>query len=66
MSDQNNDNTLMEEEVLTNPNRAIVWKWAYEIDKYPAMKDDLKSVGGMDRMKYLSYYNANTTGKYIL
>ena len=64
LSDQNDDRKLTEDEVLTNPNKAIVWKWAAELEKYPTMAIDLKH-GDMDIKEYLSYYNANTTGKYI-
>ena len=64
LSDQNEDKKLTEDEVLTNPNKAIVWKWADELDKYPTMAKDLKD-GDIDIEEYLSYYNTNTTGKYI-
>ena len=64
MSDQNNDGKLTETEVLLNPNKAIVWKWADEFDKYPEMAKDIID-GGIDIVKYLSYYNTNTPGKYI-
>ena len=64
LSDQNEDKKLTEDEVLTNPNKAIVWKWADELDKYPTMAKDLKD-GDIDIKEYLSYYNRNTTGTYI-
>ena len=64
LSDQNDDNKLTEDEVLTNPNKAIVWKWSDELDKYPKMAKDLKG-GHIDIKEYLNYYNTNTTGKYI-
>ena len=60
LSDQNNDKKLTEDEVLTNPNKAIVWKWADELDKYPTMAKDLKD-GDIDIDEYLSYYITNTT-----
>ena len=64
LSDPNDDKKLTEDEVLTNPNKAIVWKWANELDKYPTVSKDLKD-GDIDIEEYLSYYNRNTTGKYI-
>ena len=63
LSDQNDDKKLTEDEVLSNPNKAIVWKWADELDKYPTMAKDLKD-GAIDIKEYLSYYT-NTTGTYI-
>ena len=60
LSDQNEDKKLTEDEVLTNPNKAIVWKWADELDKYPTMAKDLKD-GDIDIKEYLSYYNTTTT-----
>ena len=63
-SDQNNDKKLTEVEVLSNPNKAMVWKWSKTLDKYPEMLKQLKSNDGMNLSEYISHYTKHSSGKY--
>ena len=65
LSDQNDDKKLTEVEVLTNPNKAIVWKWEKELDKYPEMLRKVKSNDGMTLSEFLNHYIKYSSGEYI-